>query len=87
MKLTQNSYRSSLVESRNHKNLLTCRIAGRKRSPLDWGLCIFQGSYGRTRKGTLAARVNVYIHGLNLYNGALHDTPYRWLDLGYLSRG
>ncbi len=27
------------------------------------------------------ARVNVYIDGLNLYNGALRDTPYRWLNL------
>ena len=33
------------------------------------------------------ARVNVYVDGLNLYYGALRDSPYRWLDLGKLSRG
>ena len=33
------------------------------------------------------ARVNVYIHGLNLYRGALHDTPYRWLNLCKRTRG
>lgn len=32
------------------------------------------------------ARVNVYVDGLNLYNGALRGSPYRWLDLGKLSR-
>ena len=73
MKLTQNSYRLNLVESRNHRSFLTCRIAGRKQSPLHWGLRIFQGSYGRTRKGTLAARVNVYIHGLNPHCGTLRQ--------------
>ena len=30
-------------------------------------------------------RVNVYVDGLNLYNGALRDTPYRWLDIRKLS--
>ena len=33
------------------------------------------------------ATVNVYIDGLNLYYGALRDSPYRWLDLLKLSRG
>ena len=33
------------------------------------------------------AKVNVYIDGLNLYYGALRNSPYRWLDLGKLSRG
>lgn len=32
------------------------------------------------------ARVNVYVDGLNLYNGALRGSPYRWLDLGKLSQ-
>ncbi len=32
------------------------------------------------------ARVNVYVDGLNLYNGALRKSPYRWLDLGKLSQ-
>ena len=32
------------------------------------------------------ATVNVYVDGLNLYNGALRDTPYRWLDVRKLSR-
>ena len=32
------------------------------------------------------ARVNVYVDGLNLYNGALRGTPYRWLDLQKLSQ-
>lgn len=32
------------------------------------------------------ATVNVYIDGLNLYNGALRDTLYRWLNLWDLSR-
>ena len=32
------------------------------------------------------ARVNVYVDGLNLYNGALRDTPYRWLDLRKLGQ-
>ena len=33
------------------------------------------------------ARVNVYVDGLNLYYGALRNSPYRWLDLRKLSRG
>ncbi len=33
------------------------------------------------------ATVNVYIDGLNLYYGALRNSPYRWLDLRKLSRG
>ena len=33
------------------------------------------------------AKVNVYVDGLNLYYGALRDSPYRWLDLLRLSRG
>ena len=33
------------------------------------------------------ATVNVYIDGLNLYYGALRDSPYRWLDLRKLSQG
>ena len=32
------------------------------------------------------ARVNVYVDGLNLYNGALRGTPHRWLDLRKLSQ-
>lgn len=32
------------------------------------------------------AQVNVYVEGLNLYNGALRESSYRWLDLGKLSR-
>ena len=32
------------------------------------------------------ARVNVYVDGLNLYNGALRGTPYRWIDLQKLSQ-
>lgn len=32
------------------------------------------------------ARVNLYVDGLNLYNGALRGSSYRWLDLGKLSR-
>lgn len=32
------------------------------------------------------ARVNVYVDGLNLYNGALRGSSYRWLDLRKLSR-
>ena len=31
------------------------------------------------------ARVNVYVDGLNLYNGALRGSSYRWLDLEKLS--
>ena len=31
-------------------------------------------------------RVNVYVDGLNLYNGALRGSAYRWLDLEKLSR-
>jgi hypothetical protein len=31
-------------------------------------------------------RLNVYVDGFNLYYGALRGTPYRWLDLGELSR-
>jgi uncharacterized LabA/DUF88 family protein len=30
--------------------------------------------------------INVYIDGLSLYYGAVKNTPYRWLDLGKLSR-
>ncbi len=30
--------------------------------------------------------INVYIDGLSLYYGALKNTPYRWLDVGKLSR-
>ena len=33
------------------------------------------------------AKVNAYVDGLNLYYGALRDSPYRWLDLGKLSPG
>ena len=33
------------------------------------------------------ATVNVYIDGLNLYYGALRNSPYRWLDLRKLSQG
>ena len=32
------------------------------------------------------ANVNVYIDGFNLYYGALKRTPYKWLDLGLLTR-
>ncbi len=30
--------------------------------------------------------INVYIDGFNLYYGCLKGTPYKWLDLGKLSR-
>ena len=29
---------------------------------------------------------NVYVDGFNLYYGALKGTPYKWLDLGALSK-
>ena len=32
------------------------------------------------------AQVNLYVDGLNLYNGALRHTPYRWLDLRKLGQ-
>ena len=31
-------------------------------------------------------RTNVYVDGLNLYYGAVKDSPYRWLDLAHLSK-
>ena len=31
-------------------------------------------------------RTNVYVDGLNLYYRALRGTPYRWLDIGALTR-
>ena len=55
------------------------------------GLRIFLAAFmGGLCAATVIARCqrsDVYIDGLNLYYGALRDSPYRWLDLMKLSRG
>ena len=45
------------------------------------------GLKGGLLEGAPLPRVNVYVDGLNLYNGALRDTPCRWPHLRKLSRG
>ena len=51
------------------------------------GFAYLTGLTGGLLEGAPLPRVNVYVDGLNLYNGALRDTPYRWLDRRKLSRG
>lgn len=52
-----------------------CRF-GAGREAAKSGLCFIRPS----------SRTSVYIDGFNLYFGALRNTPYRWLDVGRLSR-
>jgi uncharacterized LabA/DUF88 family protein len=48
-------------------------VDGRKRPPAHWW------PFHTRFMGT-----NVYIDGFNLYNGAVKNTPFKWLDLGAL---
>ena len=55
--------------------------------------CVLRRQGARLPQGSLSffqgwpiIRANVYIDGLNLYYRALRGTPYRWLDVGKLTR-